>query len=368
MNIKSAVILIYCGFVLMPCAIMGQITQSNDDTGKILNSNFPFLRSQAVDAYNGGNYEEAAKLYRQMLERNIDDNVSFYNLACCYGLLNKPSLAGTFLKQAIETGFDDFELLTRDSDFDTVKKSAVFSSLYDSLIAGHELDMAALGNEIFFDACAIFRCRSHLPEKFDKTKTYPLVLGLHGYGGSADYMIKMWQHFDQPEFIYVAPYGPYHFMIGNSQAYSWNLWLTEGEEFPGEDFYITENFIIKLLNDLKSVYNIGDIYLMGHSQGASTSYITGIKHHELFKGIIAISGPLNMYWLDKTTLDAGNNLDVLIVHGKNDQEIFYAEGVAAKNLLTQHGYNPGFIAHNGGHRLPSESILKQIGEWSENKE
>jgi len=361
----SKLITICFYLIVIVCPVYSQNNQNIDRVADFLKTDLNQLRNQAADAYNRGAFGEAAQQYLELLRYNINDKTALYNLACCYGLLGNDKLAAEYLKLAVKAGFDDLEMIRQDKDFARVRQSANFSAVYDSLVAQNKAKQSALGTEIYFDACAIFQCYAHLPENFDKTKTYPLVVGLHGYGGRADYMIKIWEDFDKPEFIFVAPYGPYHFLIGNRLAYSWNLWLTEGEEFPGEDFDITENFIIKLINDLKTVYNIGDVYLMGHSQGASTTYITGIKHHDLFKGLIAISGPLGSYWLDEATLNAGNNLKIMIIHGQNDRSIKYYEGQAAKRLLEKHGYTVEFISHEGGHSLPPKTILKQIGQWIE---
>jgi predicted esterase len=356
---------IYLGFVAIIYPVYSQNSQNDDSVAEFLKTDLSQLRAKAADAYNHGDFEKAIQQYLELLKYNINDKTSLYNLACCYGLLGNDKLATEYLRLAAKAGFDDLEMIRQDKDFARVRQSANFSAVYDSLVAQYKANKSALGNEIYFDACAIFECLAHLPATFDKTKSYPLVVGLHGYGGRADYMIKIWDDFDQPGFIYVAPFAPYHFLLGNRLAYSWNLWLTEGEEFPGEDFDITENYIIKLINDLKSVYNISDVYLMGHSQGASTTYITGIKHHELFKGLIAISGPLGPYWLNDSTLTAGNDLKIMIIHGKNDRTIKYWEGQTAKDLLEKHGYQVEFISHEGGHELPPKTILKQIGRWVE---
>ena len=362
-NLK--LIIIYICLIVIACPAFGQNSPSDNEAADFLKTDLSVLRDNAVEAYNQGNFAGAARSYLELLKYNIDDKTSLYNLACCYGLMGNDKLAAEYLDLAAQAGFDDLASIMQDRDFARVRQSAKFKAVTDSILSRYNAKRSTLGNEIYFDACAIFECRSHLPENFDKTKSYPLVVALHGYGGRADYMIRIWEQFDQPEFIFVAPYAPYHFLQNGALAYSWNLWLTEGEEFPGEDFDITENFIIKLVNDLKSVYNISDVYLMGHSQGASTTYITGIKHHELFKGIIAISGPLGSYWLDDTALDTGKNLRTLIIHGKNDRTIKYYEGQSAKTLLEKHGYAVEFISHDGGHELPPPTILKQIGQWIE---
>jgi predicted esterase len=114
---------------------------------------------------------------------------------------------------------------------------------------------------------------------------------------------------------------------------------------------------------LKDRYNISGVYLLGHSQGASTAYVAGIERHQLFDGIVAIAGSLNTYWLSDTTLTAGNDLHVLIVHGKNDRTFRFVEAISARRLLENHGYDVTLIEHNGTHALPDKGKMKQIAKW-----
>lgn len=320
---------------------------------------------QAERYYQNGDYENAARYYLYSLKSNPDDFTSIYNLACCYGLMEKPALAGKYLKLAVESGFSDLAFINSDPDFSKVKGQAPFMAAIDSINVYMNERYKDAGDILYFDACAIFQCRLKLPENFDKNKTYPLVVALHGYGDAADNFATIWQRFENPEFLFAVPYAPYHFTQGSRIAYSWNLWLPGDDEFPGQDFDITEEYIINLINTLKKYYNISDTYLLGHSQGASSTYITGIKHHEMFKGLIPMSGPLSPFWLNDSTLNEGNQLKIYTVHGINDRTIRYGEALAAKKLLEDHGYNIKFTGFDGGHEYPPEAIMQKIEKWIE---
>ncbi len=323
------------------------------------------LVRQAQSFYNEGDYRRAAAQYLYALQFNPGDNISIYNLACCYGLMNQPELATKYLRLALTSGFQNTELAKNDADFNNVRSNPEFKAVLDSIPRLTSLDSETQGRTLFFDACAIFQCRLHLPNNYDRTKTYPLVVGLHGYSDDANRFVENYSKFDDPGFIFAAPFAPYHFQLGNRIAYSWNLWIPGDIEFPGRDFNITEEYIINLINSLKKYYNIGDIYLMGHSQGGATTYITGIKHHEIFKGIIPIAGPFNPVWIGDESISEGNGLRVMIVHGKNDRSIFYREGVAARKILTEHEYNVDFIDYDGGHEYPPRDVFRKIQNWIE---
>ena len=189
------------------------------------------------------------------------------------------------------------------------------------------------------------------------------MVGLHGYGGSADNFVSIYQRFENPQFIFAVPFAPYHFMAGSLLSYSWNLWLPGDEEFPGKEFYITENYITNLITQLKQSYKVSDVYLMGHSQGGATTYITGIKHHEMFKGIISMAGPFSPLWISDSLMQAANHLRVLIVHGKNDKVIHFVEGTSAQKTLEKNGFKVDFIEFDGTHSYPPEAVMHQVQDW-----
>lgn len=333
------------------------------EAGEFLDENIDMIKTMATDYYNKGDYQKAAQYYLYALKSDIRDGISIYNLACCYALMGHADLAAEYLRRAVRAGFNNYAHLTSDSDFDGVKNQKPFGAVYDSILADAVNPDSGDVFSLYIENSALFKCLVKLPDNYDASRSYPLVIGIHGYGGDADRFIKILDKIEKPEFIYVAPYAPYHFLLNNRIAYSWDLWLPGDQEFPGRDFDITENYIVEVAEYLKSRYRISSTYLLGHSQGASTSYLTGIQHHELFDGIIAIAGSLNTYWLSDSTLNAGNHLKMLIVHGKNDRTFRFVEALSARRLLEKHGYDVTFIEHNGTHALPDDDKMREIVDW-----
>jgi phospholipase/carboxylesterase len=342
---------------------LNQINPLSPSAGDFLTDDLTNYINQAQEYYRNGQYQEAIRYYLYILKRNADDYTSIYNLACCYALLDKPNLAGKYLELAVKAGFTDIAFINNDPDFNKVRDQDAFVSAASNINKYFTERFKARGDMVFFDGCAIFLCHIKLPENYAPAKSYPLVIGLHGYGDNADIFFTLHQRFEKPEFIFAVPYAPYHFLSGGRLAYSWNLWMPGDQEFPGKDFYITENYITNLITQLKHSYNISDVYLLGHSQGGATAFIIGIKHHELIKGIIAMAGPLNPFWINDSTMQAANNLNVLIVHGKKDKVIRFTEGTSAKNILEKHGFNVKLIEFDGDHSYPPEKIMRKIKDW-----
>jgi phospholipase/carboxylesterase len=129
-----------------------------------------------------------------------------------------------------------------------------------------------------------------------------------------------------------------------------------------QDIETTVEYIVELVQDLDNRYSIDEVYLMGFSQGAVFSYITGIYRHKFFKGLICFSGAIETGWFPEGYLEAANNLRVFMAHGKDDQSIPYEAGTQARHILTSYGYEVTFWDFAGGHVVPEEA-LKQVVEW-----
>ena len=99
------------------------------DAGKFLEFNLDEYNKKAWESYQKQDFEEAAKNYLLLLQHNISDNNSIYNLACCYGLLGKENLAAEFLEKAFKSGFKDINHIKNDTDFDKVKDAEVFQKV-----------------------------------------------------------------------------------------------------------------------------------------------------------------------------------------------------------------------------------------------
>jgi predicted esterase len=102
----------------------------------------------------------------------------------------------------------------------------------------------------------------------------------------------------------------------------------------------------------------------------------GLKHYQLFDGIICLSGPglsaplMNPFaksfdpdWLKEEIILNAKKLRVFITHGKEDRAVNYELGIKSRDVLREHGYDVTFHDFEGGHSFPSENILKEIAGW-----
>jgi phospholipase/carboxylesterase len=347
---------------------------TDEEIGEFLDADLFALQKKAQEAYRSGEYEKAVEYYFRLLRSDIRDANSIYNLACCYGLLGQAEFAAMFLKKAAGAGFDDIELIMQDPDFERVRGKEVFDAQVESIALQIEKQEERLGEIIHTYAPALFECRVHLPQDYDPKKSYPLVVGLHGRHSTHERFITLWVRFGDPQFAYAAPQAPYPVAVGRETAYDWTRhgwagrewrsWNAGEMEWMDKDIETTVDYIVRLVHDLGDRYSTDGVYLMGFSQGAIFTCITGIYRHDLFKGLICLSGALEIGWFPEGYLEAASSLRVFMTHGKHDQEIPYAAGVQAKDILRKHGYDVTFRDFEGGHTIP-EVILKEIVTWIE---
>jgi phospholipase/carboxylesterase len=325
---------------------------------------FPYVQ-RAYQAYRKGNFKEAARYFLFLLRHDHSNGVLIYNLACCYGRMGKAALAAKYLYRASHAGFTDFTRLSEEKDFDQVRKNRTFAQAEKRANAWSR----NFGGTVYIKAEKLLKCRLHLPQGYDGQKSYPLLIGLHGNGGNAEAMASLWREFDDREMIYAAPQGAYpklgSFPSKNNE-YSWEIQIQdEGLWKRGDP--LTVAYILEVARELSRICNIGEIYLLGHSQGAAYAYTAGIKHPDVFKGVICFGGlipPMDKSYslLSMEDVARGRGLRVFIAHGRYDRALNISEGKKARALLEEADYDVTFYPFEGGHEI-SPTALKSAIKW-----
>ncbi len=215
------------------------------------------------------------------------------------------------------------------------------------------------------------KCRVYFPADYDSATAYPLVIGLHGYGGSARGFSRIWDYLEPQSFIYAVPEAPYplsDLTMESTRQYSWEFKGDDTGLWKEADPWIPE-FIVRVADFLCGKYRIDKICLFGFSQGAGWAYVTGIRNPGIFDGIICFGGkmpdPAEYDWLlTDEIIRNGRNLKVFIAHGRDDDTIGYQAAVNAGQKLKDFGYDVELVLFDGGHtivRAPLEKALEWMG-------
>ena len=113
---------------------------------------------------------------------------------------------------------------------------------------------------------------------------------------------------------------------------------------------------------MKGNYNIGEVYLLGFSQGCGLSYMAGLKHNDLVEGIMAFGGWLDTEWISEDIFDDAIDTRIFIAHGTADTMVEYVSGTDARDYLIDLGYDVTFYSFDGPHTVPEDAVLA-AQEW-----
>ena len=99
------------------------------------------------------------------------------------------------------------------------------------------------------------------------------------------------------------------------------------------------------------------IVLMGFSQGAAMTLMTGLRHPQRLAGLVALSGYLPLPGTTEAERDAANaDLPIFLAHGDADEVVLPARGLASKVELERLGYRPQWQGYSMGHEVCMEEI------------
>lgn len=248
----------------------------------------------------------------------------------------------------------------------------IFSTTY--LVWGQSTKLVSeTSDSLYFESPALFECNVQFPDNYKSEKSFPLIISLHGGGGSYKTFKDIWRHFENPQFIMATPQAPYKWLMGDKIGYDWAAWPSENLVAMQTALKLTSKYIENLIQSLKSKYNINKIYLMGFSQGSIITQIAGINNYNLLEGIIILSGPEighpgkpEIIWPSDKAVKSANKLRVFIAHGKSDNIIDIALAKKSKEQYKKSGYDVEFFEFEGGHEI-SKKAMRRVEKW-ENRE
>ena len=200
----------------------------------------------------------------------------------------------------------------------------------------------------------------YVPSGYDKKKSYPLMVALHGLGGSDRGMIRsrgLTRLAQQHGYIVVAPMG-----------YSERGWYGADNPFARlmtsrRDLEWSEKDVMNVLSITRKDLSVDAkrIYLMGHSMGGGGTWHIGMKYPDIWAGLapIAPAAPRNINDLAKA-----KHIPVILVQGDRDRlvPVSGARRWAAKMKDLKMDYSYIEVA-GGGHGDVVGKKMPQIFEF-----
>ncbi len=212
-----------------------------------------------------------------------------------------------------------------------------------------------------------------IPESYDGTSDYPLLVYLHGYSPYLD--IINWSELspdmlrlaEEGDFLVVAPFGR-----GNT-------------DFQG----IGEKDVLRVISEMQTQYRVAAdrIFLLGYSMGGMGAWTIAAHYPQRFAGILIVSGRACYYtWHHVSRADLPyykqayidmefahsllpnlKNLPILCYHGSDDMLVPVAEARTMARALQP--LNPDFqyVEINGGDHWMFDDVMRKpkVRSWLE---
>ena len=182
----------------------------------------------------------------------------------------------------------------------------------------------------------------YVPTSYKAGVAMPLLVWLHGAGGSGNVSVNMTALADEFGFMVLAP---------DSREWTWDAIL--GQYGPDVEY------LQRAMRQTMSRYRVdrARIWLGGFSDGASYSLSLGISYGDVFKKIYA-GAPGVMQ-----PIEANGKPPIFISHGRQDQTM-PIDDTSRKFVpkLKALSYDVTYKEYEGRHQLPPE-ILREVIEW-----
>jgi tetratricopeptide (TPR) repeat protein len=79
-------------------------------------------------------YDSAIIYLQKAIQLNPSNGRTYYRLACSYALNNQAADAVSYLKQAFEKGFKNYDVLINDPDLSNLKDNKEFQALIEKYL------------------------------------------------------------------------------------------------------------------------------------------------------------------------------------------------------------------------------------------
>ena len=197
--------------------------------------------------------------------------------------------------------------------------------------------------------------RTYIPTGYTGAKAFPLIIALHGLGGTEDaffdnYEKKLPPLAESHGYIVASPLG---YRVDGS--YGWGLGTAPADPNTKRTQEFSEQDVMQVLARVRQLYKVDDsrIYLMGHSMGAIGTWKIAPKYPDIWAAIAPFSGSGAA-----ATLERIRAVPEIIVHGDADPTVNVAGSRAMVAKLKELGTEFKYIEVPGG--LHSDVVAPNV--------
>ena len=179
-----------------------------------------------------------------------------------------------------------------------------------------------------------------IPQNYDQTKPYALVICLHGAGFTGDAYLERWKARLTDGYLLACP------------SYPSGAWFTRR----------AEELVLATIQSVRKRYHVDPdrVFLTGMSNGGIGTWLVGMHHAPLFAGLAPMASGLDGVLMP--FLANLRNTPAYIIHGEKDQVMPVDLSRSISKELSTLGYPHVYREHQrehpmaGGHYFPKEEV------------
>lgn len=193
----------------------------------------------------------------------------------------------------------------------------------------------------------------YVPEAYEARYPYPLILWLHGRGGSEREFAELMPQISTRNFLGLALRGP---KLAKPAGYDWQL--------SEKEFAAFEDDLVQTVCNLRREYHIHSerVILAGFDSGATLALRLLLSHPEWYGGAVSLAG---RFPCQITPLPAHSELRdkrALILGGSRDPLIPATEILLTDQSLDAAGLSVTTRLHDAGHEI-TPRMLAHVNRW-----
>jgi dienelactone hydrolase len=231
--------------------------------------------------------------------------------------------------------------------FDIEKELAQAESVLATLKTGKDPFAGKTGDfkrhYLFQEADEIMPYRVYVPTSYRAERSYPLIIALHGNGGTEDTFFTGFEGVlpklaEERGYIVAAPLG---YRVDG--GYGRNNGSRAAEELPKLE--LSEKDVMRVLDLMKKDYKIDPnrIYLAGHSMGGGGSWYLAPRYPQIWAAIAPFAGGG-----DPSTMPQMKHIPQIVVHGDADATASVEQSRAMVAEMKKLGMQYQYIEVPGG--------------------
>ncbi|MDP7033407.1 MAG: PHB depolymerase family esterase [Planctomycetota bacterium] len=296
---------------------------------------FRQAHQEGLNHLQSGQYTQAIESFKKAIEAIPEESSTYYNIACAYSLSGDVEQGVRWLEEAIRHGFDDAGHIRRDADLQNLRKHPRYQRIIKNLDRNPERGPYKVD---------FFR-----PKGFANGKKYPLLIALHNNGNNSTKFSNAWKDVTGAKgYVLASVQG----RKKGHRGYGWN----DDAEWD----------ILRAVREGVQKHGVDSnrVYITGFSEGAILAYYVGLRHPEVFAGIIPVSGIFDPNVV-LPMISTARGMGIFILQGARDPQTLSNARSAVKILQPNRNIELKYLEHPGGHAFPPNraQVLSSILDW-----